>query len=299
MRVRHWLHTILGSSLLAASSLTPLQKHFIRAMIATMVHAQPETMSYLELLRWHQCGGGYFPTLTDSVGRFNLKDGTGKLIEKMVQDGKPEIRLSTPVKSVEDKGDRVVITTHNGEKITAAAAIACLPMNTINDIVFDPPLPKGVSEAGHVRHNGAGSKFYMKVKGDVGNMVGLADFGALDSILTYKQTADYTILIGFAGRSDALDVNDDAAVQKALRGLVPGAELISTISYDWNSDPYSRGTWCTYKTGWVAKYFDDFNQDLGRVYFGCSDHGEGWRGFIDGAIGGGMKAARRVKDRLG
>jgi monoamine oxidase len=283
---------------LVASGLSPLQQHFARATMATMVNNKAESMSYLELLRWHQCGGGYFPTVMDSVGRFSLKDGTSRLIEKMIEDGKPQVRLSTPVKSVEDKRDRVVITTERGEKITAAVAIACLPLNTINDITFDPPLPRGVVEAGRQRHPGSGFKFYMKVKGDVGNLVGLSTASALDSVITYKQAGDHTILIGFGGNPAALDVNDDDAVQKALHELVPGAQLLSTMSYDWNNDPYSRGTWCSYRPGWVGKYYEDFNRDLGRIYFGCSDHGEGWRGFIDGAIGGGIKAARRVKDRL-
>ena len=233
----------------------------------------------------------------DSVGRFSLTDGTVRLIEKMIEDGKPEVRLSTPVKAIEDKGERVVVTTTRGEKITAAAVIVKSPMNTINDVAFDPPLPNGVVEAGRQRHNGAGFKLYMKVKGDVGNLVGLGTSGPFDSIVTYKQAGDQTLLIGFGGNPAALDVNDDEAVQQALRRLVPGAELLGTVSYDWNSDPYSRGTWCSYRPGWVGSIRTS-SKDLGRIDFGCSDHGEGWKRLPTGAIGGGIKAARRVQERL-
>ena len=34
----------------------------------------------------------------------------------MIDDGKPEVRLSTPVKSVQDKGNKVVVTTVRNEK---------------------------------------------------------------------------------------------------------------------------------------------------------------------------------------
>ena len=54
-----------------------------------------------------------------------------------------------------------------------------------------------------------------------------------------------------------------------------------------------------YRPGWVNKYYDEFQKDYGRIFFGSSDHGEGWRGFIDGAIGGGIKAAQRVQEFLG
>ena len=83
------------------------------------------------------------------------------------------------------------------------------------------------------------------------------------------------------------------------RDYIPGAEVESTYTYDWVLDPYSRGTYCSYKPGWMGKYYAHFQQDRGRVFFGSGDHGEGWRGFIDGAIGAGIKAAERVRQELG
>ena len=278
---------------------TPLQKNFNRSLVAALAHNTPEAISYLEVLRWHQCGGGYFPTFMDAVARFSLKDGTESLVNKMIEDGGPEVRLSTPVASVEDKGEYVVVTTARGEMITAGAVIACLPMNTIANVRFDPALPDGVVEAGKERHTGQGVKLYLKVKGDIGNILSVSDSASLNYIMTYKQAKEYTMLVAFGGDSEALDVYDDEAVQAVLQELIPGAELISSMSYDWNSDPYARGTYASYKPGWVAKYYDQFQKDTGRILFGSSDHGEGWRGFIDGAIGGGILAAHRAKKILG
>jgi monoamine oxidase len=56
---------------------------------------------------------------------------------------------------------------------------------------------------------------------------------------------------------------------------------------------------CVYKPGWHQKYHSDFQQDNGRIIIGVGDYVEGWRGFIDGAIGGGIKAAVRVQKLLG
>ena len=270
----------------------------VSALVSTMANNSPDAMSYLEMLRWHQCGGGYFPTFMDSVARFSLDKGTIELVNRMIEDGKPEVRLSTPVKAVLDEGDKVVVQTLRGESIRAAAVICCLPMNTIFNIDFQPPLPAGVVEAGKARHTGVGFKLYVKLKGDVGNMLSVATSGPLDYVMTYKQAGDYTLMVGFGQDPAALDVYDDEAVQAAVRTLVPGAELIATMSYDWNSDPYARGTFASYRPGWVGKYYDVFQKDQGRVFFGSSDHGEGWRGFIDGAIGGGIKAAERVSALL-
>ena len=91
---------------------------------------------------------------------------------------------------------------------------------------------------------------------------------------------------------------DEEAAQAALQQHLPGAKVLSVMHYDWVNDPYSRGTWATYRTGWVAKYYDQFQKESGRVFFGSGDHGEGWRGTIDSAIGAGSIAARKVSELL-
>ncbi|MCH7869838.1 MAG: FAD-dependent oxidoreductase [Myxococcales bacterium] len=279
--------------------LSPLQYTFIFGFISGMASNHPQQMSYLEVMRWHLAGGGFFPTFMDSVVRFSLKDGTASLINKMIEDGAPEVRLSSVVKSVEDRGDKVIVTTVRGDHFSCDAVINCLPMNTIADIKFTPALPKGVVEAGKKRHCGSGLKIYIKVRGDVGNIATVAVGNPFDYVMTYKQASGYTLLVAFGKDPAAVDVYDDEDVQKALDAHLPGVEVLSTMSYDWNNDPYAKGTWAVYRPGWVNKYYDQFQKDYGRIFFGSSDHGEGWRGFIDGAIGGGIKAAQRVNEFLG
>jgi pseudooxynicotine dehydrogenase len=177
--------------------------------------------------------------------------------------------------------------------------INCLPMNTITNIDFKPSLPAGVLEAGKERHPGGGIKLYIKVKGEIGNVSVIAAGRALNFVMTYKQAKNYTMLVAFGGDADALDIYDDEEIEKALNDLLPGAEVLSTMLYDWNNDPHARGTWATYRPGWLEKYYDEFQKEYGRIFFGSADHGEGWRGTIDGAIGGGIRSAQKVKNLLG
>lgn len=279
--------------------LTPLQRAFNLGIIEAITHNGAETLSYLEVLRFYLVGGGCLSTFMDTTIRFKLKDGTISLINKMIEDGRPDLKLSSPVKSVHDQGDRVVVTTVRGETFTCGAVISCLPMNTIYNIDFNPPLPAGVVSAGKERHPGGGLKLYIKVEGDVGNVSTVAPGRPLNFVLTYKQGKDYTLLAAFGTDPQKLDVYDDKAVEKALAEHLPGVKVLSTMNYDWNNDPYSQGTWATYRPGWLEKYHDQFQKEYGRLFFGSSDHGEGWRGTIDGAIGGGVRAARKVKHLLG
>ena len=279
---------------LKSLDLTPLQEEFVEAMISVVVNNDAKEMSYLEVLRFHLLGGGCFPTFMDATARFQLKDGTITLLNSIVEDGGAEVRLATPVKSIHDLGDKVVVTTSRGEKLTCGAVISTVPMNTINAIDFQPPLPAGVTEAGKEGHPGRGKKIYIKVEGDLGNFASFAAHLPLTYAMTYKRGKDYTLVVGFSGSADRLDAYDEESVQGALREHLPGARVLSVMHYDWISDPYSRGTWATYRSGWVEKYYDQFQQDAGRVFFGSGDHGEGWRGTIDSAIGAGSRAARKA-----
>ncbi len=279
--------------------LTPVQRAFNLGMIETIVHNSAQQGSYLEVLRFHLLGGGYLPTFMDAVARFKLKDGTISLINEIMADGKPELKLSTSIKSVNDLGDKVVITSTQGEKITAAAVINCLPMNTIGNIEFTPPLPSRVVSAGKERHPGHGIKLYIKVKGDIGKVSTIAPNRPLNFVMTYKQGKDYTMLVAFSSDPKLLDVYNKKAVQSAVSEHLPDAKVLNSMSYDWNIDPFSQGTWASYRPGWLAKYHDHFQKEYGRLFFGTGDHGEGWRGTIDGAIGAGTKAAHKVKKLLG
>lgn len=285
---------------LAKMDLTPLQRDVLDGLFGTFAHNSSQSISYFEVIRWAALSAfNDFAFMLDSVGRYQLKDGTGRLIEKMIEDGAPEVRLSTPVKRIEDLGDRVRITTRNDEQIHAAAAVVTLPMNVLNDVEFSPALPGGASEAAKTGHTGKGSKFYVRLAGKLGKIFALAPSEhPISSFFTYAEYEDSTLLVAFNNDREKIDMYDEASVQAALRDFLPEAEVQAVFGYDWVLDPYAQGTYPNYRVGWMNEYFDDFQQDIGRLYFASGDHGEGWRGFIDGAIGAGIRASQRIQQRL-
>ncbi len=283
---------------LATLDLNPLQRAFIETLISVFASNHASEMAYLEVLRFHILGGDYFPTLMDATTRFQPEGGTRRLIEAIAGDAPFDLKLSSAVKSVASGDDGVVVTTTRGEKLTCGTVITTIPMNTLGRIEFTPALPAGVIEAGKAGHVGAGMKMYLKVKGDLGNFAAFAPNRPMNYAMTYKRGKDYTLVVAFYNPDDNIDPYDEESLQEALRHYVPGAEVLSVMHYDWNSDPYSSGTWATYRKGWVARYYDEFQRDNGRLLFASGDHGEGWRGTIDGAIGAGTIAARKAIELL-
>lgn len=281
----------------------PIERVAVEAYLMAMGHGPLQTVSYVEMLRWWSLPGWNFGALNDSVARYKLKDGTAELIRRMMADAQAEVRLSTAVKKIEDLGATTRVTTSRGETISAAAVIVTLPMNVLPHVEFSPPLDPRVVEAGKETHSGRGSKVYAKVKGRVTKFGKSTALGGPDQAVglwfTYGQAADHTILLGFGSDASRINPSDKQAVQASVREFFPGAEVEACMGYDWTLDPYSRGTWCSYRPHWFGKYHDQFGKDSGRVLFASGDHGEGWRGFIDGAIGGGIRAVDRLQKVLG
>ncbi len=278
--------------------LTPLQHAFCTGMIELISSGTADAISYLDVLRLYMVGGSEFSNFMDSAARFKLKEGTSRLIELILEDGGADVELSTPVKAIEDNGDFARVTTRRGDELLAKAVVSTLPMNTLAGVHFKPALPKGVLEAARRRHPGKGAKIYLQVKGDVGNVATVAPGRPLNYLMTYEQTNDHTLIAAFTSDPGLIDVYDDTALQQELEIHIPGAQLQASTHYDWNSDPYSLGTWATYRPGWARGLYHEFQCSTGRIHFASGDHGEGWRGTIDGAIGAGVRAAAAIHRQL-
>ena len=141
------------------------QRDIMDAIFATSCHCSPSEAGLVEMLRWYTLPGASLQAYVDSVGRYWLRGGTRTLIDGILADGSPELRLSTPVKAVRQQDDQV------------------------------------------------------------------------------------TVLTAFGPSGKLIDINDDEAIQEAVRRLLPGAEVQWAAGYDWNTDPYSRGTWCVFLAG--------------------------------------------------
>jgi monoamine oxidase len=96
-----------------------------------------------------------------------------------------------------------------------------------------------------------------------------------------------------------LDTRSPEQWQAALAECLPGVRVTNAFGHNWTTDPLTRGTWCSYKAGQLVRVVDELARTEGRLFFASADHGEGWRGFIDGAIGSGARAASEVARALG
>jgi hypothetical protein len=278
--------------------LPPEQNGIMNAFAAIDCHNDPALGGMVDLLKWYALGDFNFGLLFDKLGHYKIREGTAALIQALVADGKPEVKLSTAVTKVEHDAQGVTVTTEGGEVYKGRTAIVTVPMNVLEDVEFIPALASGKTKASQEGMACRGSKFYFKINKNVGNFIGTAPYPFPVSMFwTEDSTPDTTTLVAF-GPPVGFDFFDMAELQKVVGRFLPDAEVIDVAGWNWADDPYVQGTWCWYKPGQLTRYLAELQRAEGRVFFASADSADGWRGFIDGAIERGIHAGREVERAL-
>lgn len=275
------------------------RRALLEGMLGASCCAPFANSGLVEMLRWWALSGQNIQGYGDAVSRFKLRDGTVSLLEAMLEDGRPEVRLGAPVARVEQGSGVVRVITERGESFRARAAIAALPMNVLANIEFSPPLDPAKLAASRERHAGSGVKLYARVRGEVPSFAAFApESEPLSMIFTSEAGKEGGVLIAFGMSPEKIDTHSAPAVQEAVRKFLPDLSVTETIAYDWHLDPYSLGTWCILRPGQMTKYLVKLREPEGLVHFAGGDIALGCRGFIDGAIESGGRVAHEVMARL-
>ena len=282
--------------------LNPLQKELFHAFACINGHSNSYNSSYLDQLRWVALGGHDKWVMWDNISRFKFKGGTKVLADKIQADNRATTKLGSAAVKVSQRDGVVTVTTNRKEQFKAKQVVMAVPLNTCKDIEFSPALSAIKTSAFNEGHTGSGTKIYAKVKGKFPKFFGN---GTQDMPLCFLWTeydspdeADQ-VLCGFGASPDLLDINNPDAVEAAVKQYLPTAEVLETFGYDWNLDPWSKGTWCMYPKGMLTTALAELQRPEGNIHFANADIADGWRGFIDGAIESGAQVAQSIHTKLG
>jgi monoamine oxidase len=241
-------------------------------------------------------------SLTDQ----QLEGGTKALIDAILGDApEVDVRLETPVASVEQDGARVKVTTVDGVVFEADGAVVALPVNLWEKVRFDPPLSPDKVAGAALRPGIRGVKAWALVKDAPSGFFGYGSVDASHGVTMLNSQGEvdgHQLLMALSPVGctddfpDGFNPLDKAAVQRAIDAFLPGAEVLEVDGDDWNADPYSDGSWSTYKVGQM-EYLGGMRKPEGRLTFAGSDICRGWVSWVDGAIESGVYAAAQI-DRL-
>ncbi|MEN0136614.1 MAG: NAD(P)/FAD-dependent oxidoreductase [Rhodococcus sp. (in: high G+C Gram-positive bacteria)] len=280
-------------------NLSTHDRDVLGGVMSSLVHSESE-QGIAQFLLWTSSNFGYWDAFMEGAGHWPIEGGTRRLLEAIHGESTAELRLSTPVESIEDDGHGVLVTTRGGENIRARHVVVAAPLNTLGDIAITPPLPHSVRTMIDDKHPMKTTKILVRVKGEIDTFVASAPAGKhpVNTARTeYRHDGD-TLIVCFCSDASAIDGTDREAVQRALRLFVPDIEVVDTACHDWVSDPFSQGTWVHHRPGNLTQAVPRLREPHGHIHFAGGDIAKIGVGGIDGAIETGTRAARDIARML-
>ncbi len=226
-----------------------------------------------------------------------IEGGTVALVDALLEDGAPDLRLGTTVTEIVEDGDRVTVATTAGERHEAGAVVLATPIATWADIRVAPAIDGGKAEYAARPHGNRMAKVWLLAEGIPRDVFCL---GAGEPLLfcAPQYDVDGAVLAVAFSSPPHLMATDRDSVEEALRRYFPEARVLAVDSHDWTADPFSRGGWQVHRPGQLSRLHSSLQEPHGRISFAGSDTAVRWIGWFDGAIESGARAAAQVLARL-
>ncbi|WP_243794746.1 NAD(P)/FAD-dependent oxidoreductase [Saccharopolyspora gloriosae] len=255
--------------------------------------------AFTSALRWTAATAGSWHLMHEGSAVFRLAGGTRSLVESIVADTNADIRTSTAVHRIEHNADGAVVTTSDGDTISARRVVLTLPQNILGDLDVSPELCAEKRAATEERTASRGVKVWIRVRGPITPFFAYSSAShPLSVVRTEFVGEDDAVLVSFGADSRRISPHDLDAVADALRVWRDDLEVLDVTGHDWMADPHSRETWLMQRPHQLTRYFAAQQRAEGVLHFAGSDYANVWAGFIDGAIESGLRVARQIRSGL-
>lgn len=284
-----------------------------------MLGQEPKDLSALFFLNYCRSGGGLLQMRSDRKGggqHLRIRQGM-QLFSKGLAADIPEgvIRLSTPVTSINNNTGTGSLEVHSqGNIINTRKVITTVPTPVLRNISFSPDLPEDKRIWIEATTYGYYTKAMMVFRNPFWVEKGFCGLtqsftGPAGVIRDTSSPADNKhILTCFLGGTPgfAWSSLSDADREKALLEQISQLfdvvdtaekEFIQLVTYEWSKDEYSGyGCPCTgLPTGVLSKVGGGrLRAQWGDVHFAGTETAGEWKGYMEGAVRSGERAAAEV-----
>lgn len=315
MTLETWKHQTLW---------TNATKELFDIVIGIMFGVTPSQMSFLYFLHYLNCSGGWSimtdPSVKGHAQEWKIK-GTAHSVTEVLAGrlGKGRVLLNQPVTSIKQEDDHVMVTSLGSRSYKAKFVILAVPPHLIGQIKFSPPLPynkqrliQNMPPSHLMKFVATYSTAFWRKAGLSGDMARNTTKGFCESnpiAVTFDATSSdgNPAIVGFitsyaaAQWSTVMDKNKREAILKALK-LYFGEEAEKPIDFtikDWSKEAWNGG--CPVNVmvpGAMTNYGDCLREPFLRVHWAGTETATEWRGFMNGAVQAGQRAANEVLDGL-
>ncbi|KAJ5831917.1 hypothetical protein N7474_000228 [Penicillium riverlandense] len=300
-----WLHE-KGATPTAIASATV----WTRAMLGL----EPPEMSALFFLDYCRRGGGL------STMRSDRKDGGQYLrfakgsqqlslgLAKLLRPG--SLMLKSPVQKIKQAATGVLVSTARGE-ILAKRVIVTVPTPLYHLIDFYPALPESKVELSQKNRLGYTNKVMLLYDRPWWRHAGLC--GLLQSFKgpvtvsrdsSVDETGQFSLTcftVGQPGRElSKLQQHEryervKQHIRKLFGAYTSVPEPINVSEYEWGMDQWAQGCPCPASPpGLLSKLDEAMRAAHGKIHFAGTETAYEWKGYMDGAISSGKRAAQET-----
>jgi monoamine oxidase len=277
----------------------------VRGLFATDA-ANVSFLHLLLLVRGHESINTLFSI--EGGAQENMVDGGAGSIAQRLADELDDVRLGTPVRSIAQRGDSVVVAADDLTVEAGNVVVATPPALTL-EIDFDPPLPDDRRTLYRASVGGSETKTllvydepFWRQDGFSGQTAGP---GSAAEVTLDASPASGTpgVIASFsfgpiAERLEAMDaaerrtlVLDELSARLGPRAAKPAA----VVETAWWTEPWSRGCSFAYlPPGMITRHGHLFRAPFGRVHWAGTETATISHGAIDGAVRSGERAAAEI-----
>lgn len=283
--------------------LSPSEHTVLEGLLVSLCGAKPENAGFFDLLRlWALCSYS-LDGLVRAVTAFRLRDGQSAFARQFFQEALDTQKLAyvfdCPITSVTDHGHEVEAKARSGQSFRGRRLICTIPHNVLGNIEFSPCLERPKVDAIRVGHVNQSTKVNAEVKsGELRSWEGVVYphgrliHGAGEGLTPSENT--HVVCFGAAVNPLQPEKNIDDTLE-AVKMFHDPMDVERLVFHNWNDDQYSNGGWSWLSPTVATRCLDPLRDSHGNVVFASADWALAWRGFIDGAIEEGTRAAMAVK----
>ena len=282
----------------------------VRTAMRVVFGSEAEEISLLRAAQYARAAGGVMPLVDTEGGAQDARvvGGMQQVSERLAEPLGDRVWLGRPVVAVVRRPGRIVVTAKGGARLEARDVVVAVPPHLAARWDWTPDLPtaRRAWAAGHVMGTTLKTQVlydrpFWRDRGGSGEVV-WAD-GPLDVAFDNTTEAGGAGLVVFATgeRGRALGAMDEQArhalVLDTLASVLgePARRPRLIADHDWDTEPFSGG--CPVSSPSPASRvpvgFDPTARD-GRVAWAGTETSTVWRGYVDGAIAAGQRAAAQV-----
>jgi monoamine oxidase len=277
---------------LAALGLPPATHDFLLTWAAMYGGCDPDEVGFLALASDIAAFGNSAYAMFDGIDQ-HFTHGTIELVDRLADDCRAELRLATPIRRLDQGEDSVTAQTADGATYEAPVAVLALPINALDTIAMRPAPDPRIGRAAAAMQPCRSLKLWALAEGAPDGLLAAGWGPPLQWVAVADELEGAQLLVGFGYDRSAIDPDDVASVEAAIRCYAPEVRVLAVDSHDWNHDPWSRGAWGMWRPGWVSDgTVGALRARHGRIVYASSDYAPEWPGWIAGAVSAGHYAAR-------